>query len=351
MKTTKRNPNTYTPRKNSDIISRVADRYAVGTTAHVRSAMQSTDPTTDPVARQYIPTLDELAISPQENADPIGDHAHSPVKGIVHRYPDRALYKITTVCAVYCRYCFRKSMVGPGQDILKKSERAAAIQYLKDTPKIWEVILTGGDPLMLAAPQINETLTDLEAIPHIQTLRIHTRTPIADPVRITDSLTTALTRDKALYIVLHINHVQEITDDVIAAIKKLQQTGAVLLCQSVLLKSVNDSAEALESLFRKLITLKIKPYMLHHLDPAEGTEHFRVSIKRGQDIMRQLRGNLSGIALPEYMLDIPGGAGKIPLTPSYCTHTETHTDTNTHTSTYTLTDYQGHTHNYKDTAE
>lgn len=344
MKTTAKKHNAQ-PKKRSadDIIKRVSERFAVGTTAHVRQSMQSTDPAIDPIARQYIPMLDELAISPQESPDPIGDEVHSPVKGIVHRYPDRALYKITNVCAVYCRYCFRKSMVGPGQDGLKKSERAAAIDYIKNTPDVWEVILTGGDPLMLSAPQIADTLDELESINHVEVMRIHTRTPIAAPDLITDELITALTRAKALYIVLHINHANELTDEVLATVKKLQSTGAILLSQSVLLKGVNDNAATLESLFRSLVGIKVKPYMLHHLDPAPGTEHFRISIKSGQDIMRTLRGNLSGICLPEYMLDLPGGHGKIPLTPNYCTHDEK--------GTYTVEDYQGQNHAYKDTAE
>ena len=322
------------------ITDRIKALYAVGITNHTYSVMQSTDPTKDPVAAQYVPQEQELIIHPEERTDPIGDNAHSPVKGIIHRYPDRVLYKITTLCPVYCRYCFRKSMVGPKADSpMKKSDHSVALDYIKNTPTISEVILSGGDPLILSASQIAQTLDAIEAVSHIDLMRIHTRTPIADPARITDDMASALTRDKALTIILHINHVQEITPEVITAIKKLQKTGAMLLAQSVLLKDINDDAQTLETLFRKLISLKIKPYMLHHLDPAPGTQHFRVPISKGQNIMRTLRGNLSGIALPEYMLDIPGGHGKVPLTPAHCTSGDEE-------GTYTLTDPNGNTHAY-----
>lgn len=320
-------------------LDRVAQQYTVGVTDHAVGTMKNTDPKQDPIAAQYIPQASELLVSPQERTDPIGDEKHSPVKGIVHRYPDRALYKITNICPVYCRYCFRKSMVGPANESLKKSDRAVAIDYIKNTPSIWEVILTGGDPLILSAKQINEALDEIENIDHVQTLRIHTRTPIAAPDKITSEMAAALTRDKALYIVLHINHVNEITPEVITALKSMQAAGAILLSQSVLLKGVNDDPKILEALFRKLVTLKVKPYMLHHLDPAPGTEHFRISIKDGQDIVSQLRGNVSGICLPEYMLDIPGGYGKVPLTPSHCEHMDN--------GDITVTDYQGNTHDYK----
>lgn len=322
------------------VTEKVAQVYAVGISDHAYTAMQTTDPQIDPVAAQYIPQINELLVSGAERIDPTGDNAHSPVKGIVHRYPDRALLKITNICPVYCRYCFRKSMIGPQSNeySLTKTEREAAIQYIRDTPQIWETILTGGDPLILSAAQIGETLDKLEAIKHIRTLRIHTRTPIASPEKITAEMAASLTRDKALYIIMHINHAQELTPEVITAIQTLQKTGAVLLSQSVLLKNINDSVKTLENLFRELVALKVKPYMLHQLDAAPGTEHFRVPIEQGQHIMRELRGNISGLCMPEYMLDIPNGHGKIPLTPSYCSHNG---DEN-----YTLTDPQGKAHSY-----
>ncbi len=291
------------------------------------------------IARQYIPSAEEAIIAPDELSDPIGDEAHSPVKGIVHRYPDRALYKITNICAVYCRYCFRKDMIGVNADHLKADDHKEALAYLQNTPQIWEVILTGGDPLVLSAKKLRATLDELENIPHIQVLRIHTRLPLSNPQAITNELCEALTRNKALYIALHINHADELTPEVITAIKKLHKTGAVLLSQSVLLKGVNDNAETLEQLFRALVALKIKPYYLHHADYAKGTSHFRTTIAEGQAIMRDLQGRISGLCQPHYMLDIPGGHGKIPLTPPYIAPLEN--------GAYEVTDYQRQKHTYK----
>ena len=292
----------------------------------------------DPVAKQYIPQEAELKILPEENPDPIGDHLHSPVKGIVHRYPDRVLYKIANICAVYCRYCFRRDMVGPDAGILKSEERKDALDYIRSDKNIWEVILTGGDPLVLSPRQIKNTLSDLSIIDHVQCIRIHTRVPIVDPKKITKDLCASLSNEKPMYVVIHINHVQEITKDVECALKDLQNSGCMLLSQSVLLKGINDDVQTLENLFRRLIALKIKPYYLHHPDLAPGTSHFRVSIKTGQKIMKDLQGHLSGICLPHYMLDIPGGHGKVPLTPCYLEELKN--------GTYKIEDPDGKKHPY-----
>ena len=215
--------------------------------------MQSTDPDIDPVARQYIPSLEELALSPQERLDPIGDHEHSPVKGIVHRYPDHLL-KITPVCPVYCRYCFRKDMVGPQGEALGKADRAVALDYIANMPEIWEVILTGGDPLMLSAGQLRDTLAALAAMEHVKVVRFHTRTPIAAPNLVSaDHLAVFAGFEKALYMALHINHAQELTPQVRDRIKALdKEAGIVMLSQSVLLRGVNDDVEALAALFGSL---------------------------------------------------------------------------------------------------
>ena len=320
-------------------IERVAARYAVGVTDHVLSTI--TGPAeTDPVARQYLPRIEELKILPQESTDPIGDDAHSPVKGIVHRYPDRVLFKLVNVCAVYCRYCFRREKIGPGAEVLKPQDRTVGFDYIRNNKNIWEVILTGGDPLVFSARQMNEILDELEAIEHVQVIRIHSRVPIADPARITDELCAALTRKKAVYIALHVNHVNELTSPVITAIEKLLKTGSVLLSQSVLLKGVNDDADALETLFRRLTALRVKPYYIHHGDLAPGTSHFRTSLQKGQSIMKQLLGRLSGVAMPSYMLDIPGGHGKVPVNSCYVRALEN--------GTYEIEDYQGNSHSYSD---
>lgn len=323
-----------------EVIDRVSQIYAVGANSHTLGAMRSIDPCIDPVAAQYIPQSAELIESADERRDPIGDHAHSPVKGIVHRYPDRVLYKVTSVCPVYCRYCFRKTMVGPEGETLRKAERQAALDYIAGRSEIWEVILTGGDPLMLSPRRLEMELQALEAMDHVQVIRLHSRCPVADPARIDAAMVAALSRTKATYLVMHINHPQDITPDVRRAVEALRRGGIMLLSQSVLLRGVNDDAAVLETLFRDLVSMGVKPYMLHHPDKAPGTAHFRVSIADGQRLMRALRGRVSGLCLPEYMLDIPGGYGKVPLTPPYCQPVSDATG-------YQVTDFKGRSHYYE----
>jgi len=264
------------------------------------------------LARQFIPDPRELNVAADERADPIGDHSHSPVKGVVHRYPDRALLMPTLTCAVYCRFCFRRETVG-GSGTLTADELAAALAHIRSTPAIWEVILTGGDPLVLSARRIGALISELDTIAHVKVIRIHTRIPIATPERINGGLIAALKRSsKAIYISVHCNHAAELTLEAVAACARLADAGFQLLSQSVLLRGVNDSAEDLETLFRSLVAARVKPYYLHQLDYAPGTSHFRVPLAEGQALVRGLRGRLSGLALPTYILDIPGGAGKVP---------------------------------------
>ncbi len=322
-------------------IEAVSKQYAVALTPHVLNAMRGSV-AIDPVAKQYIPQIEELKTTPDELPDPIGDYAHTPVKGLVHRYPDRVLLKLANVCAVYCRYCFRREMVGPGADVLNPEEKQNAYQYIQGNKDIWEVILTGGDPLVLSARQLSEALDELCAIDHVKVIRIHTRIPAADPKRITDELCSALKRDKAVYVAVHINHAQEITPDVERALKMLHEAGCVLLSQSVLLKGVNDNPQALEDLFRALAALRVKPYYLHHPDLAPGTSHFRLSLKEGKDIVKKLLGRVSGICQPHYMLDIPGGHGKIPVTGDYIFEKFAANGE----GDYIVEDYQGRKHNY-----
>ncbi|MCK6418300.1 MAG: lysine-2,3-aminomutase-like protein [Alphaproteobacteria bacterium] len=291
----------------------VAQHYAVAMPSTGRGAAAMHE--NDPVARQYQPDLRELLRTPQELDDPIGDDRHSPVKGIVHRYPDRVLFKPVHVCAAYCRFCFRREMVGPGQKGLNDAEIDEAIAYIAQNQEIWEVILTGGDPLVLSRRRLQQLLDRLCAIEHVQIIRIHTRVPVADPARITPELCAVLQREKAVYVSLHINHAQEITPAVKTAISMLRRADCVLISQSVLLRGVNDNPKALEDLFRALVALRVKPYYLHHPDRAPGTSHFRMNIDEGQNIFGALQGKVSGLCLPHYMLDIPGGFGKIPIAP------------------------------------
>ena len=305
----------------------------------VRRTILSPVPSLDPVGKQYVPDAREAIVSPEENGDPIGDDAHSPIRGIVHRYPDRVLLKITDTCSVYCRFCFRKEMVGQGKGMLSAGEIEAALAYVRADENIREVILTGGDPLTLSNRRMADLFAQMEAISHLDIIRIHTRSPIVQPQRVDDGLASLFASvKKALYVVLHVNHAQEIDANVQVALQRLSHSGAVLLSQSVLLKGVNDDAAVLEALFRTLLANKVKPYYLHHPDLAPGTGHFRVSIKRGQDVMKALRGRISGLAYPTYVLDLPGGYGKMPLTPGYLEELKD--------GTYRIEDYRGEKHLY-----
>ncbi len=297
-------------------IERVAERYAIAITPDVMDLIDRAD-SDDPIARQYVPDAREAITTDEERADPIGDDTHSPVKGIVHRYPDRVLLKPTHACAVYCRFCFRREMVGPGGAALDKDELDAAIAYIAATPAIREAILTGGDPLVLSARRLRDLVERLSAIDHLDWLRVHTRIPVADPSRVTNDLVAALKAGKTTWVAVHVNHARELTKDALAACAKLADAGIPLIGQTVLLKGVNDNADTLDELFRALTKNRIKPYYLHQGDLAPGTSHFRTTLAEGQNLMRELRGRLSGLAQPTYVLDIPGGAGKIPVGPDW----------------------------------
>ncbi len=290
----------------------VAARYSVAVTPEVAALIDPADPA-DPIARQFIPDRRELVVAPQELADPIGDAAHSPVAGVVHRYPDRVLLKLLRVCPVYCRFCFRRETVGRGKgDLLPEAQVTAALDYIAAHPEIFEVILTGGDPLMLSARRLDAVARRLAEIPHVAVLRLHTRAPTAAPALATQARLDALKASgKALYVALHINHPRELAaPEARAAIERLHAAGALLLSQTVLLRGVNDDAATLEHLMRALLALKVKPYYLHHPDLAPGTGHFRLSIAEGRRLYAELAQRVTGPALPAYVLDLPGGFGK-----------------------------------------
>ena len=316
-----------TPSGNRDqltALQEVAARYAVAITPGVADMMDPNDPR-DPIARQFLPDMRELEHLPQEYADPIGDDAHSPVEGVVHRYPDRVLLKLVNACAVYCRFCFRREMVGPGRGGLSPRALSAALDYIAKTPQIWEVILTGGDPLVLSPRRLKDVTARLAAIEHVKVIRVHTRVPTVAPQRITPALVKALRSDKATFVVLHANHARELTK-ARAACARLVDAGIPMLSQSVLLRGVNDDAETLGELMRALVECRIKPYYLHHADLAPGTAHFRTSITEGQALMRELHGRVSGLCQPTYVLDIPGGYGKSPVGPTYLGATSVNTN-------------------------
>ena len=292
-------------------IRAVAERYAIALTPTVVSLIDCGDKQ-DPIARQFVPDPSELLTVPEERADPIGDAAHSPVKGIVHRYPDRVLLKAVHICPVYCRFCFRREMVGPqGEGTLAPEELSAALAYIRDHPEIWEVILTGGDPLVLSPRRLSAIMQGLAEIPHVKIIRFHTRVPVVDPDRIDEALIAALKESgKVIYVALHANHPRELTEDARAACARLIDAGFPMVSQTVLLRGVNDDPAVLGELMKAFVETRIKPYYLHHPDLAPGTSHFRLDIAEGQKIVSALRGNISGLCQPTYVLDIPGGHGK-----------------------------------------
>ena len=299
-------------------LTRVAERYAVAVTPAIATLIDPADPY-DPIARQFLPQPFELHATPDERADPIGDAAHSPVPGVVHRYEDRVLLKLTHTCATYCRFCFRREVVGPGGGgELTGGALEAALAYIAADPAIWEVILTGGDPLVLSARRLAEVMTRLEAIDHVKVARLHTRVPAVDPGAVTPERVAALKgRRTAVYVVLHANHPRELTPAARTACASLVDAGLPMLSQSVLLKGVNDDPATLEALMRAFVETRIKPYYLHHADLAPGTAPFRTTLQEGQTLMRGMRGRVSGLCQPTYVLDIPGGYGKAPVGPYY----------------------------------
>ncbi|MBY0612456.1 MAG: lysine-2,3-aminomutase-like protein [Beijerinckiaceae bacterium] len=319
----------------------VTARYPVAITPAMAALIDCTDQH-DPIARQFLPDIRELDIRPEESADPIGDHAHSPLKGVVHRYPDRVLLKLLHVCPVYCRFCFRREMVGPqGDGMLTAAEQQAALAYIAANSQVWEVILTGGDPLMLSARRMADIMSALADIPHVKIVRLHSRVPVVDPARVTQALVKALQASgKQVYVAIHANHPRELTVEARAACQRLIDGNVHLVSQSVLLKGVNDDTKTLADLMRAFVETGIKPYYLHHADLAPGTSHFRVEIAEGQALMRALRGRLSGVCQPTYVLDLPGGHGKVPIGPEHATQNAD--------GSWTIVDYQGQSHAYRE---
>jgi lysine 2,3-aminomutase len=329
-------------------IERVAARYAVSLTPQMAELIEP-GADHDPIGRQFVPDIRELEAHAGERPDPIGDVRHQSVPGLIHRYPDRVLLKLVSVCPVYCRFCFRRSMVGPGRgEVLTGGELAAALDYIRADRRVWEVIVSGGDPLILSHRRIGEVTAALANIPHVKVLRWHTRVPVVAPELITAELVGALrSRGQAVYVALHANHPRELTAAARAACARLVEAGIAMVGQTVLLKGVNDDAETLEALMRALVECRVKPYYLHHLDAAPGTGHFRTTIERGRHLMRALRGRVSGLAQPAYVLDIPGGHGKVPIGPDYLSAKAA----NGSSEQYEVEDIYGRRHSYPETAE
>ena len=279
-------------------IQDVARRYAVRTTPFLDDLIQKHGQES-PLARQFLPSAQELVTTPEERSDPIGDDVKSPVPGLVHRYTDRVLLKVMHVCAAYCRFCFRRDMIGPQADGLSEDDLRNALSYIGQHETIREVILTGGDPFLLSPRRLRRLLGQLERIPHIETVRFHTRLPVHDPKRITDDFVNVLAMDRrlVLWVAVHVNHPDEFAPEVCAVLARMVQAGIPLVSQTVLLKDVNNDADVLEALFRACLRNRVKPYYLHHPDLAKGTGHFRLSIAEGRRFMKELRGRLDGFSI------------------------------------------------------
>jgi lysine 2,3-aminomutase len=320
-------------------IKKVADTFSIAISAPMVELIENHNTRDNGIRKQFVPSSHELNIKENEVADPISDFPYSPVPGLVHRYPDRCLLKVVNVCPVYCRFCFRREQLGKPSKSMSKEELENAYQYIESHPEIWEVILTGGDPLILKPKMLSEILERLSQIPHVDVIRFHTRIPVVEPDRISKTLIKALKISKAVFILLHANHPDEFTPAAIEACAKIIDNGIPMLSQSVLLKGINDSPEILAKLMKTFVKNRIKPYYLHHGDLAKGTSHFRTTLKEGQNLMQALRGHHSGLCQPTYVLDIPGGFGKIPVNPNYVTVQD---------SQYVIEDYQGHKHFYSD---
>jgi lysine 2,3-aminomutase len=316
----------------------VAAKYAVAITPAV-VALIAAGAHDDPMARQFVPTAAELVTTPDERADPIGDLSHSPATGIVHRYPDRVLLKAVHVCPVYCRFCFRREMVGPqGLGTLTAAELDAAMDYIAGHSEIWEVILTGGDPLVLSPRRLGDLMARLAGIEHVKVVRFHTRVPVVEPERIDDAMVAALLASgKTTYLAIHANHPREFSPAAKAGMALMHRAGLALISQSVLLKGVNDDVETLAALMQGFVENRVQPYYLHHPDLAPGTSHFRVSIAEGQALVTALRGRISGLAQPTYVLDIPGGFGKADIGASAIAGQD---------GAWTIRDWQGGEHAY-----
>ena len=297
--------------KNS--LNRVAETYPMRINPYYMSLIETPG---DPIWNQAVPDIRELETAGTGLSDPLCEEQQSPVPGLIHRYPDRAVLLVSSECAVFCRFCMRKRKVGQPFGVNVHTVEAG-MAYIKQHDTLREVILSGGDPLLLEDNVLEDILVELRAIPHVRVIRIHTRVPCTLPHRVTDQLTAMLARFHPIYMNTHFNHPKEITPEAEAACHKLTRAGIPLGCQTVLLYGVNDAPGVIKQLMMRLMEIRVRPYYLHHPDPVRGTDHFRMPLSAGLAIMQDLRGSISGMCVPQYMIDLPGGGGKIPLLPEY----------------------------------
>ncbi len=307
----------HIPLPNKEVLKKVLSNMRLSITPHTLKRIDFSNPN-DPILRMSVPTENELGFFPEELRDPIGDEIKSPIPFLTHRYPDRVLVYPTFFCSLFCRFCFRRFKTGVPNSVPSISDAQKIEAYIRSHEEIEEVIFTGGDPLTLNDMQIHGWLSRIRAIPTVRRIRFHTRTLVNLPSRFIQSLIDIFLQFQdsthPIFLVTHFNHAQEIAQENIDAIAKLVNSGIVVRNQSVLLNGVNDDPKILEDLFKGLVDMRVIPYYLHQLDLAQGTNHFRVPLERGMEIMKSLQGKVTGLAIPKYMLDIPNGKGKIPLT-------------------------------------
>ncbi|HUF63741.1 MAG TPA: KamA family radical SAM protein [Verrucomicrobiales bacterium] len=298
------------------------DRLALAITPHFLNLIDAVDPDC-PIRRQVVPRIEETWESPGEMSDPCGEDSHMPVPGLVHRYPDRVLFLVTDRCAAYCRYCTRSRVVSGAGEQQLETDFEEAFRYLEGHPEIRDVLLSGGDPLLLSDLRLESILTRLRSIPHIQFLRIGSRIPVFLPQRITPALCAILKKHHPLWMSVHVNHPRELTTEVRDALGRLADSGIPLGNQSVLLRGVNDDLDTMKTLVHKLLMCRVRPYYLYQCDLIEGSSHLRAPVSRGIEIIEGLRGHTTGYAVPQFVIDAPGGGGKVPVNPDYVIYRDT----------------------------
>jgi lysine 2,3-aminomutase len=298
-------------------LRKTTDKFPVSITPYYLSLIDTSNIKEDPVFRQSFPSVLELEVSRCDMKDPLSEDADSPVPGITHRYPDRVLFLVSNTCAMYCRHCTRKRKVGDIDSLPDKEQVLKGIQYIKDTPQVRDVLLSGGDPFLLSDEYLDWILAELQAIDHVEVIRIGSRVPAVLPFRITDSLVNVLKKHQPIWVNTQFNHPREITKSSRTALRKLADAGIPLGNQSVLLAGVNDCPRIMRALVHKLVANRVRPYYLYQCDLSEGLKHFRTPVGKGIEIMESLIGHTSGFCVPRYVIDAPGGGGKIPVMPNY----------------------------------
>ncbi len=302
--------------KERDQLKKCLKKFTMEITPYYAALMDHNDPDC-PVRMQSVPRFAELHDDPSDLSDPLHEDVDSPVPGLTHRYPDRVLLLVTNICSMNCRHCTRRRFVGDTDVDMPEDNISKAIEYIRKTKEIRDVLISGGDPLVLGDAQLESIISRLRAIEHVEIIRIGTRTPVVMPQRITDSLVDMLKKYHPIYVNTHFNHAKEITAETKEACAKLANAGIQLGNQSVLLRGLNDQPEVMKQLVHKLLTIRVRPYYIYQCDLSLGISHFRTSVDKGIEIIESLRGHTTGLAVPTFVVDAPGGGGKIPVMPNY----------------------------------